>query len=147
MQQLKRMIRNVSEHSQKISSVAKVQKQLINLLMCRRTFNRAVTVDSRGPLDSFTVYESIFFQFISIWFSISKIEKMLGRSSSRFLTIISSQCVPSRGKRIWVRKPLGSPIAPSKMFRLPVHPVIPDDEKAEIKRLTDNYRCQMNSLR
>jgi hypothetical protein len=46
-----------------------------------------------------------------------------------------------------VRKPLGSPMAKSKMFRIAPKKFIPADEKAEVKRLYDNYFHQMKSLR
>nr|CAG4642861.1 EOG090X0FQ9 [Evadne anonyx] len=55
--------------------------------------------------------------------------------------------VPKRGKRVWQRKPMGGPPAPSKLFRIPVKPFVPEDEKAEQKRLLDNYRSQMKALR
>nr|CAG4646643.1 EOG090X0FQ9 [Macrothrix elegans] len=50
-------------------------------------------------------------------------------------------------KRFWIRKPLGSPMAKSKIFKIPQKPVLPEDEKAEIKRLYDNYKNHMKSIR
>nr|CAG4643563.1 EOG090X0FQ9 [Ilyocryptus agilis] len=73
---------------------------------------------------------------------------MFARSVGRFMDVPSvAAYVPIRSKRIWVRKPLGSPMAKSKMFRIPSKPVIPSDEKEEIKRLYDNYKLEMKSLR
>nr|CAG4635125.1 EOG090X0FQ9 [Alona affinis] len=72
---------------------------------------------------------------------------MFTRNAGRFLVTSMTNNVPSRGKRNWVRKPLGTGLAKSKMFKVPVKRVLPDDEAAEIKRLYDNYRCQMKSLR
>ena len=72
---------------------------------------------------------------------------MFSRSGSRVLNLINTTCIQSRGKRDWVRKPLGSPMAKSKLFRIPQKPTLPEDEKAEIKRLYDNYKNQMKSLR
>jgi len=54
--------------------------------------------------------------------------------------------VPKRGKRVWPRKPIGGPPAPSKQFRIPVKPIVPQDEQAEHKRLLNNYRSQMKAL-
>jgi len=54
--------------------------------------------------------------------------------------------IPKRGKRVWPRKPIGGPPAPSKLFRIPVKPVVPQDELAEQKRLLNNYRSQMKAL-
>merc|ERR1712035_224908 len=39
--------------------------------------------------------------------------------------------VPKRGKRVWPRKPIGGPPAPSKLFRIPIKPVVPQDKQAE----------------
>nr|SVE76082.1 EOG090X0FQ9 [Daphnia hispanica] len=72
---------------------------------------------------------------------------MFGRSSNRVLNIINISYIQSRSKRVWVRKPLGSPMAKSKIFRIAPKPVLPDDEKAEIKRLYDNYKNSMKSIR
>nr|CAG4637425.1 EOG090X0FQ9 [Ceriodaphnia reticulata]SVE73252.1 EOG090X0FQ9 [Ceriodaphnia reticulata] len=72
---------------------------------------------------------------------------MFSRSGSRLLSLINTTCIQNRGKRVWVRKPLGSPMAKSKLFRIPQKPVLPEDEKAEIKRLYDNYKHQMKSLK
>jgi small subunit ribosomal protein S26 len=47
----------------------------------------------------------------------------------------------------WRRKPLWMPTAKSKLFRIPVKPVIPVEEKEEIKRLYNNYRTAMKSIR
>nr|CAG4651404.1 EOG090X0FQ9 [Simocephalus serrulatus]SVE94560.1 EOG090X0FQ9 [Simocephalus serrulatus] len=72
---------------------------------------------------------------------------MFSRNGSRFLNVINASFIQSRNKRVWVRKPLGSPMAKSKLFKIPQKPVLPDDEKVEIKRLYDNYKNQMKSLR
>ncbi|KRT79044.1 hypothetical protein AMK59_7249, partial [Oryctes borbonicus] len=47
----------------------------------------------------------------------------------------------------WRRKPRWVPVAKSKMFRVPQRPVISEDEAMEIKRLFNNYRTQMKSIR
>ncbi|GJQ82816.1 hypothetical protein Trydic_g13518 [Trypoxylus dichotomus] len=47
----------------------------------------------------------------------------------------------------WRRKPRWVPVAKSKMFRVPQRPVITEDEQMEIKRLFNNYRTQMNSIK
>jgi len=54
--------------------------------------------------------------------------------------------ITKRGKRVWQRKPIGLPTAPSKLFRVPKHPDVPLDEQREVKRLLNNYRTQMKSL-
>nr|SVE73880.1 EOG090X0FQ9 [Daphnia atkinsoni] len=72
---------------------------------------------------------------------------MFGRSRTRVLNIINISYIQSRSKRVWVRKPLGSPMAKSKIFRISPKPILPDDENAEIKRLYDNYKNSMKSLR
>nr|CAG4642117.1 EOG090X0FQ9 [Eurycercus lamellatus] len=72
---------------------------------------------------------------------------MFSRNVSRFLNAMNASYVPTRGKRFWTRKPLGSPMAKSKMFKIPQKPNLPQDEKAEIKRLTDNYNNQMKAIR
>nr|SVE75449.1 EOG090X0FQ9 [Daphnia dolichocephala] len=72
---------------------------------------------------------------------------MFGRSSGRVFNVINVSYIQSRSKRVWVRKPLGSPMAKSKIFRIAPKPILPDDEKAEIKRLYDNYKNSMKSIR
>lgn len=72
---------------------------------------------------------------------------MLPSNTTRILNVISTTVIQSRSKRIWARKPLGTAMAKSKLFRIPPKPVLPDDEKAEIKRLYDNYKNEMKSLR
>nr|SVE77308.1 EOG090X0FQ9 [Daphnia lumholtzi]SVE77926.1 EOG090X0FQ9 [Daphnia lumholtzi]SVE78556.1 EOG090X0FQ9 [Daphnia lumholtzi]SVE79184.1 EOG090X0FQ9 [Daphnia lumholtzi] len=72
---------------------------------------------------------------------------MFGSSGSRVLNVINISYLQSRSKRVWVRKPLGSPMAKSKIFRITPKPVFPEDEKAEIKRLFDNYKSSMKSIR
>ncbi|XP_076240494.1 mitochondrial ribosomal protein S26 [Calliopsis andreniformis] len=47
----------------------------------------------------------------------------------------------------WKRKPIWLPTAKSKLFRVPKRPVIPEEEAAELKRLFNNYRTCMKSLR
>lgn len=47
----------------------------------------------------------------------------------------------------WKRKPIWMPTAKSKVFRIPPRPVIPLEEKEEIKRLFNIYRTQVKSLR
>lgn len=68
-------------------------------------------------------------------------------STVRLLNVVNRSFIPIRNKRIWMRKPLGSPMAKSKQFRVPQKPELPADEVAEIKRLYDNYKTQMKSLR
>jgi len=74
---------------------------------------------------------------------------MLSRNGNRMFNLINISFVPSRNKRErpWVRKPLGTPTAKSKMFRIPQKPNIPTDEKEEIRRLYNNYFTQIKSLR
>lgn len=72
---------------------------------------------------------------------------MFSRSGSRFFKVLNTSFIQSRSKKVWVRKPLGSPMAKSKLFRIPQKPVLPEDETAEIKRLYDNYKNEMKSLR
>lgn len=47
----------------------------------------------------------------------------------------------------WKRKPAWLPIAKSKMFKFPPRPVIPDEEREEIKLLFNHYRTAVKSLR
>ncbi|KAI4464423.1 28s ribosomal protein s26 mitochondrial [Holotrichia oblita] len=47
----------------------------------------------------------------------------------------------------WRRKPRWVPIAKSKQFRIPQRPVIIEDEQIELKRLFNNYRTQMKSIK
>nr|XP_031843055.1 probable 28S ribosomal protein S26, mitochondrial [Nomia melanderi] len=53
----------------------------------------------------------------------------------------SIQCVR------WKRKPIWLGTAKTKIFRVPVKPVIPIEEAEELKRLYNNYRTSMKSLR
>lgn len=45
------------------------------------------------------------------------------------------------------RKPRWVPIAKSKVFKVPPRPVVPEDEKIELKRLNNNYNTQIKSIR
>ncbi|CAB3369323.1 Hypothetical predicted protein [Cloeon dipterum] len=45
------------------------------------------------------------------------------------------------------RKPISLGTAPSKLFRVPQRPQIPEDELKEIRRLFKNYNTQMKSIR
>ena len=74
---------------------------------------------------------------------------MLSRNGSRIFNLININYVPSRNSRArpWVRKPLGSPTAKSKLFRVPQKPNLPMDETEEIRRLHNIYFTQMKSLR
>ncbi|XP_043270925.1 probable 28S ribosomal protein S26, mitochondrial [Venturia canescens] len=56
------------------------------------------------------------------------------------LNVVHSQTVR------W-RKPMWLGTAKSKIFRVPVKPVIPKEEMDEIKRLFNNYRTQRESIR
>uniref|UniRef100_A0A023F743 Small ribosomal subunit protein mS26 n=1 Tax=Triatoma infestans TaxID=30076 RepID=A0A023F743_TRIIF len=47
----------------------------------------------------------------------------------------------------WRRKPRWLPVAKSKMFRVPVKKKIPLEEQEELKRLFNNYRTEMKSIR
>ncbi|XP_046750025.1 probable 28S ribosomal protein S26, mitochondrial [Diprion similis] len=47
----------------------------------------------------------------------------------------------------WKRKPLWLGTAKSKLFRIPVRPKIPEDEKKELMRLHNNYRTLVRSIR
>nr|CAG4649760.1 EOG090X0FQ9 [Scapholeberis mucronata]SVE93941.1 EOG090X0FQ9 [Scapholeberis mucronata] len=82
-------------------------------------------------------------RFEKLWgrFRITKLE------SAQLLHVNNFFLVSKRTKRLWIRKPLGSPIAKSKLFRIPQKPNLPEDEKSEIKRLYDNYKNEMKSLR
>lgn len=55
--------------------------------------------------------------------------------------------VPARGKRVWARKPLGAPVARSKLFRVPARVERPLDETQEMQRLMNNYKTLMKSIR
>ena len=48
---------------------------------------------------------------------------------------------------MWPRKPLGSPMAKTKLFRIPQKPTFPEDETKEILRLKNIYLTEMKSLR
>jgi small subunit ribosomal protein S26 len=72
---------------------------------------------------------------------------MFARSKSQIFNVINTSYIQSRGARAWVRKPLGSPMAKSKLFRITPKKILPADEKAEMKRLNDNYNHHMKSLR
>ena len=88
-----------------------------------------------------------FFLKIVIFFNTMSI--MLSRNGSRIFNLININFVPSRNSRArpWVRKPLGSPTAKSKLFRVPQKPNLPMDETEEIRRLHNIYFTQMKSLR
>ena len=47
----------------------------------------------------------------------------------------------------WKRKPIWLPTAKTKLFRVPVRPKIPEDEKLEIQRLYNNYRTYYRSVK
>ena len=47
----------------------------------------------------------------------------------------------------WKRKPIWLPTAKSKMFKVPPRPVIPEEEAVEIKRLFNQYRTAVKSVR
>ncbi|XP_018336152.1 probable 28S ribosomal protein S26, mitochondrial [Agrilus planipennis] len=47
----------------------------------------------------------------------------------------------------WARKPRWLGTAKSKLFRIPPRPVIPKEEELELRRLNNNYRTQMKSIR
>ncbi|XP_076759760.1 mitochondrial ribosomal protein S26 [Xylocopa sonorina] len=47
----------------------------------------------------------------------------------------------------WRRKPIWLPTAKTKVFRVPTRPVIPEEDKLELKRLYNNYRTLMKSLK
>lgn len=49
--------------------------------------------------------------------------------------------------RRWARKPISLGTAKSKLFRVPKRPQIPIEEAEEIKRLFNNYRTNMKSVR
>lgn len=54
---------------------------------------------------------------------------------------VYTQCVR------WKRKPIWLPTAKTKVFRVPKRPVIPIEDSLELKRLYNNYRTYMTSLR
>nr|CAG4650559.1 EOG090X0FQ9 [Sida crystallina] len=74
---------------------------------------------------------------------------MLLNSGYQFCKLINTGVVyvSVRGKRVWCRKPLGSPVAKSKLFRVPTKPNLPEDEVRELKRLDNVYKAQMKSIR
>lgn len=47
----------------------------------------------------------------------------------------------------WKRKPRWLPVAKSKLFRIPVRPVIPAEEKLELFKLHTHYKTQMRAIR
>ncbi|XP_053976849.1 probable 28S ribosomal protein S26, mitochondrial [Hylaeus volcanicus] len=47
----------------------------------------------------------------------------------------------------WKRKPMWLPIAKTKLFRIPVKPVIPTEEVEELKHVNYHYKTYMRSLR
>jgi len=46
----------------------------------------------------------------------------------------------------FIRKPRWLPIAPSKMFRVPVRPQVSEEERNELFKLFTNYRTSMKSI-
>lgn len=48
--------------------------------------------------------------------------------------------------RKWTRKPWGQ-TAKSKLFRVPKRPVVPPEEQVEMRRLFNNYRTYMKSIK
>lgn len=46
----------------------------------------------------------------------------------------------------WKRKPIWLPTAKTKIFRIPQHTPMPEDEKIEFYRLDQNYKTLTNSL-
>ena len=66
---------------------------------------------------------------------------------NRLCHVFSTNIIAIRGKRVWARKALGSPVAKSKLFRVPQKPQLPEDESREIRRLFNNYNTDMKSLR
>nr|CAG4645877.1 EOG090X0FQ9 [Lynceus sp. MCZ IZ 141354] len=67
-----------------------------------------------------------------------------------FLKLLSTR-TPSttivRNVLVWKRKPMHLPTAKSKLFRITQRIRRPDDERAETKRIIDNYNTQMKSIR
>lgn len=47
----------------------------------------------------------------------------------------------------WKRKPRWIPVAKSKLFRIPVRPVIPAEEKLELFQLHAHYKTQMRAVK
>lgn len=47
----------------------------------------------------------------------------------------------------WKRKPIWLPTAKTKLFRVPKRPVLPEEEILELRRINNNYKTYMNSLR
>lgn len=64
--------------------------------------------------------------------------------------VYSNNFVPSaiynQTIRWWKRKPMWLPIAKTKKFRIPRVPVIPDEDKFELKYLHNNYRTLARSV-
>ncbi|XP_059485217.1 small ribosomal subunit protein mS26 [Neocloeon triangulifer] len=63
--------------------------------------------------------------------------------------LLVQRFAPSAAPNVIVRwrKPRSLGTAPSKMFRIPKKPEIPEDELAEIRRLYAQYRTYMKSIR
>lgn len=47
----------------------------------------------------------------------------------------------------WKRKPRWLPVAKSKLFRIPVRPIIPEEEKIELFKLHAHYKTQMRAIK
>lgn len=61
--------------------------------------------------------------------------------------IIRDVTTSSRYKKPRIRKPLWLPVAASKLYRIPEHPYVPQDEKDLILELLDEYYIKVDSLR
>jgi Mitochondrial ribosome subunit S26 len=79
---------------------------------------------------------------MSFWGQVCVAERLvLGLASRRFLP----GSTPNVSVR-W-RKPFALGTAPTKVFRIPKKPVMPEDQEAEFMRLTKNYKTYMKSIR
>ena len=74
----------------------------------------------------------------------------LGTNALTVRNLNACDCLKFNGTQIqsirWKRKPIWLPTAKSKMFRIPQHAPMPEDEKIELQRLTQNYKTLSNSV-
>ncbi|XP_015590406.1 probable 28S ribosomal protein S26, mitochondrial isoform X2 [Cephus cinctus] len=80
-----------------------------------------------------------------------RVTKLIGSSTLITGNLVSCECAATNSlySQIirWKRKPIWLPTAKSKMFRVPVKPVIPKEDNDELQRLSNIYRTYMRSLR
>lgn len=72
------------------------------------------------------------------------------RHSSKLITLTTEALAPVYSNLTtvrWARKPMWMGTAKSKLFRVPKRPQIPVEEMEELKRLYNNYRTTMKSIK